>query len=175
MSNKIYIGIDIGKNGGIASIHPDGTIMTFRIPAIKDQIDTKVFGELIQTYSEFGLENIIFALEDVHSIFNVSAKANFQFGRAAGLAEGYVTALKAPHLFVAPKAWQAISLIGVPKIFEPGKEGKKVDTKAMALIAAQRLYPNADLVAGATARATKPHDGIIDALLIAHYLKQTHK
>lgn len=175
MSNKIYIGIDIGKDGGIASIHPDGSIMTFRIPLIKDQIDTKGLGELIQTYSEFGIDHIIFALEDVHSIFGTSAKSNFQFGRAAGLIEGYVTALKASHLFVAPKVWQAISLIGVPKVYEVGKEGKKIDTKAMALIAAQRLFPKADLVAGATARSKKPHNGIVDALLIAHYLKQTQK
>lgn len=174
MNNKIFIACDPGKSGGIASIHPDGEILTHRIPLIKDQIDTKAMALIFTNYFELFGKDLFFGIEDVHSIFGVSAKANFQFGRVCGLIEGYVTGLKIPHLYVQPKTWQAISFSGVPKMFESGSD-KKIDTKAMALIAAQRLYPEADLVAGATARATKPHDGIIDALLIAHYLKMTIK
>lgn len=174
--SKIYVGIDIGKNGGVVSIHPDGEVVTQRVPLIKDEIDTKALGDIIEAYLDFGKPNLIFGLEDVHSIYGVSAKANFQFGRAAGLIEGYITAFKLSHQYVQPKTWQAVSFLGVPKLFKPLEAGKKnaqADTKAMALIAAQRLYPMADLIANI--RARKPHDGIIDSLLIAHYLKQTIK
>jgi hypothetical protein len=40
----------------------------------------------------------------------------------------------------------------------------------MALIAAKRLFPNQKLVFGD--RATKPHDGLIDALLLAEYARR---
>ena len=45
----------------------------------------------------------------------------------------------------------------------------KLDTKCMALLSQKRLYPSFNPLA--TERSKKPHEGIIDALCISHYLK----
>ena len=67
---------------------------------------------------------------------------------------------------------------GIPEMRKPptkftNKQGKEcqrkgsLKTKEMSLVSAQRLYPGADL--RASTRCKKPHDGIVDALLIATY------
>ncbi len=62
---------------------------------------------------------------------------------------------------------------GVDQITKPSKTaGAKPirDTKAMALVAVKRLFPDLKLTFGE--RATKPHDGLIDAVLIAEYARR---
>jgi hypothetical protein len=111
-------------------------------------------------------------MENVHSIFRVGAKSNFQFGRALGIIEGILEALEIPYYKIQPKKWQEVCFEGVPRIMKPGKPATgrgDTDTKAMALVAAQRLYPKLDL--RKSTRAEKAHDGIVDALLLAHYAK----
>jgi hypothetical protein len=46
------------------------------------------------------------------------------------------------------------------------------DTKAMALMAVKRLFPNQKLTFGE--RATVPHDGLVDALLMAEYSRRNY-
>ena len=55
------------------------------------------------------------------------------------------------------------------KIFKTGSK-TKVDTKAMALMAAKRLFPKVNLIM--TERSTTPHDGLVDALLMAEYARR---
>jgi hypothetical protein len=69
--------------------------------------------------------------------------------------------------FVQPKKWQKEIFEGMNEI--KNTKGKR-DTKKMALMACQRMYPDVDLTP--TERAKKPHDGIVDALLIAEYLRR---
>ena len=57
---------------------------------------------------------------------------------------------------------------GVEEITVTGKSTR--DTKAMALVAAKRLFPDAKLTFGD--KATKPHDGLVDALLMSEYGKR---
>lgn len=177
MSKKVYLGVDVGKLGAICGIDSEGEVTTNRIPLIKDIIDTRAMVEIFRIYTDvYGAENVFCGAEDVHSIFGVSAKSNFQFGKAAGLVEGFLVGLKIPFILVPPKTWQKHAFLGVPIINKPLEKGKKIpspDTKAMALVAAKRLFPSADLVNGGP-RATKPHDGIVDALLIANYIKANY-
>ena len=123
--------------------------------------------------------DVLIIVEDVHSIFGVGAKSNFQFGRALGILEGIISALNIPYIKIAPKKWQATCFAGVPVVYKPGKikinkDGKEklsqpVDNKAMALIAAKRIFPNVSFLA--TERSKVDHDGIIDASLMAYYAK----
>ena len=83
------------------------------------------------------------------------------------------------HTFVQPKKWQSI-WEGVPIQKVPtGKKNKKgepmykTDTKATSLLAVQRLFPNIDL--RASERCKIPHDGIVDALLMAEYCRRNFK
>lgn len=171
--NKYYIGIDIGKNGAIVVIGPTGVVSTSIMPMIGkgkgSEIDKKALRDFFWSYAD---EKTVVVIEDVHSIFGVSAGSNFQFGRALGIIEGLVEVLQLPYYKVSPKTWQGTCFEGVPVIEKPGTKAKgrnSYDTKAMALIAAQRLYPKLDL--RKSQKAEKPHDGIVDALLMAHYAK----
>lgn len=100
------------------------------------------------------------------------------FGFVAGAIQGIVVAAGYPHTLVQPKKWQKEIYQGIPEIRKPPvmiKKGKmagqmkkgNLDTKAMSLLAAKRLFPTLDL--RASERCKKAHDGIVDALLIAEY------
>lgn len=171
---KYYLGCDIGKNGAFALIREDNKfIFTFKLPVIGTEIDVNRITSYLRNFRGDIKQGV---MEDVHSIFNVSAKSNFQFGRALGIIEGGFAGFEIPFLKVAPKTWQKVAHLGIPEIKLPLKVGQKNpsnDTKAMSLLAATRLFPTQDFLA--TEKSKKPHDGIVDALLIAHYCKNVYK
>lgn len=167
---KIYCGVDPGKSGGLAFLYETGQLDLHKIPLVAEEISIVDLQMIFDVYVEDG--TIVCAVEDVHSIFSVSAKANFQFGRSLGIIEGIVACKGIQWLKVAPKEWQKTAWQGIPVVRKPsdkpGKDGP-VDTKAMSLHASKRLFPNESFIP--TARSKKPHDGLIDAALIAYYLK----
>lgn len=176
MSGKIYLGIDIGKNGAFVAIHPDGTVKTHSIPKIGTQVDyikadEMLLGLITDSSNIFAQTDVIVGMEDVHSIFGAGAKSNFEFGRSLGFIEGLITSYDLSFHKFSPKTWQKVCFEGIPNMKKPGKTSN--DTKAMASLAAQRLYPTLDL--RKSERAKVPHDGIVDALLIAHYCKQKYR
>jgi hypothetical protein len=186
LKTKIWIGCDPGKSGALVAIYSTGQIVMKKVPLVKGtrEIDIKEFKN--QFLSVFNItdtgelaEEVIVIIEDVHAIAMSSAKSQFQFGRALGILEGIVAALDLPFIKIQPKKWQGTCLEGVPLIFKPSKPkankkgemvvSKSNDTKAMALVAAKRLYPG--LSFKLTDKCTNDDDGIVDALLIAHYGK----
>lgn len=167
-STHLFLGIDIGKEGALVGITSDGDISANRMPLNKaNEIALPELLEIFESYRDKYV-NIHVGIEDVHSIFGASAKSNFQFGRALGLIEGYIGAKQLSFVKVAPKEWQSIAWLGIPKVLKQGKVKKVTDTKAMSLLACERLYPKYKLPC--SPKAKKPYDGVADALLIAHYL-----
>mgnify|MGYP000753563751 CR=1 FL=1 len=177
---KCYLGFDVGKYGAIVGVDSTGEVTTSVMPlSVGGEISLKSVCEILKVYVD--CYDVVCAVEDVHSIYGASAKANFQFGRGLGILEGFIGAFELPFIKVAPKTWQKVAFLGVPEIrnsptneqVAKAKLGESpkgsVNTKAMALIAAERLYPKVNLLA--TTRSKKPHEGIVDALLIAHFLK----
>ncbi len=78
-----------------------------------------------------------------------------------------------PYLSVRPREWQKEMVKDISPVMSGTltKAGHpKVDTKATALLLAQQLFPDFDF--RATARSKKPHDGIVDAMLLAEYCKR---
>lgn len=175
MALKIVVGIDVGKNGAMVAIC-NGWIKPVQCqvtPLIKGTAEIDVV-KLVEYFEEIIGEGaqVVIVIEDVHSIFGTSAKSNFQFGRSLGIIEGVTYGKGFSIVKVAPKKWQEVAFQGVPKIWkkEPSGNGRgSLNTKAMALIAAKRLYPNVDL--RKSNRAEIAHDGIVDALLMAHYAR----
>lgn len=156
--DKVYFGIDPGKNGGCAILYQD-TVKVFKMPVDKDElIDTN---ELYETLSRYESSNLHVCLESVHSIFGVGAKSNFNFGVNVGMLLGLLKAYKISFSQVPPKTWQKEMWVGVEK---------QEDNKKTSLSAVTRLYPDVELYA--TPRSKKAHDGIVDALLIATYAKR---
>jgi len=170
-----YIGIDPGKNGGIAIIRND-SIRVFAMPTDSGELDVQAITKIFLDEKESG-EPVCCYLEDVHSIFGMSAGSNFQFGRVLGIIEGVLGATGIVYAKVTPKVWQkeiwsCVTPIANPtgKLLKSGLPHVKIDTKGTSLMAAQKLFPDVNLLA--TTRSKIPHDGIVDALLIAEYCRR---
>ncbi len=96
-------------------------------------------------------------IEDVHSIFGMSAKSNFGFGRNLGI----VTAI----LQIITKGEEATKV--TPKVWQKavGVTAKGKDIKVQVAKLAQQLYPKANIYG----KRGGLIDGRSDALMIAHY------
>ena len=148
----LVAGIDPGTNGAIAvldSESPDSVALL----DLKNNSIIDIHNWLVEKFDD---ELRIFWIEDVHSMFGMSAKSNFGFGKNIGkitaVAELYNHEVS---ITVTPKVWQ--KYIGVTV---KGKAIKKEVAKI-----AQRLYPNAEL----HGKRGGLLDGRADALMIAHY------
>ena len=164
---RVFIGVDIGKKGAIVAIHENGLVNKHTIPVIGDKVlDTELF-KIFEEYQEY---EVFVCLEEVHSLFGMSAKSNFSFGELYGKKKmiGAVCSYLYGFTldFVPPKKWQAQMWTTTDKVF---KTGKKVDTKKTSLVAANRLLPGEAFLA--TTRSRVAHDGLVDAYLIAMYCK----
>ena len=164
----IRIGIDPGKNGYICAYEETDTgswFVHYPTPLINTGVDMHLFRAIINGFTrDYDVHCVI---EDVHAIFGSSAKSTFNFGWIVGLTEGIVSSAGIPYTKVTPKEWQKEMWQGIPLQKKPNG---RTDTKAMSLLAAKRLFPNEDLTA--TERSVKPHDGKVDALLLAEYCRR---
>lgn len=161
---KIYIGCDVGKGGAFVGIDESSNIVIKSvIPKIGDNVDIQGIVNLLSfDPKEF---KVYVAIEDVHSIYGTSAKSNFSFGWIKGLKTGIIATLGLTYMLVQPKTWQKYVWSPTDVV----KKGTKTDTKKTSLTAAKRLFPHENFLA--TERSKVPHDGIVDAVLIALYCK----
>ena len=190
--NKTYVGIDPGMNGGITILYSDKSPDLFVMPLLeKVEIDVKRIMDMI-----FYIPIVHVIIEDVHSVFGASAAANFSFGFGCGSLFTILKLTEVPFTKVSPKQWQKEMWQGVkPVEINTGKKNKngtpkyKIDTKATSLLAVTRLFPNTNFteekpveyyvnnsqnrklnrVGNVIESKSGPHDGIIDALLMAEY------
>lgn len=172
--SRIWAAVDPGKKGAIVFIDEFGDIEIHTMPTIGNKEKDYDLQELRNVLLKYAPSIVHFIIEDVHSIYGSSAAGNFDFGMGVGMIRMGTAMAQIPFTLVQPKAWQKKMFEGVGDIKKPGKKetGRgSLDTKAMALIAVQRLYPKLDL--RKSSRSEKPHDGIVDALLMANYCKQT--
>ncbi len=151
------MGIDPGAKGALCALIPSDPQAIFLDTTEKPVVIRDWF---IQIQKECELRVIV--LEDVHSIFGVSAKSNFNFGR--NVERVYTMALLTEGMvdLVQPKKWQ--KAVGV-KTTAKGKDIKK----AVAEICG-RLYPKVSIYGPRGGL----DDGKSDALMIAHYAVLTH-
>jgi hypothetical protein len=166
------IGIDIGKQGAIVIKKPGDQDIYTKMPMIKSELDYQALYQLLTPY-EGGRGMIVF--EKLGVIFGTSKSTAFSMGHQAGAVEMACVALSIPFTKVPPKVWQKEMFLGVEEISKPSSSGKTTvrDTKAMALLAAKRLFPTTKLTLGD--RSEKPHDGLIDALLMCEYARRIYK
>lgn len=169
---KSYIGIDIGKNGAICMVDSLDKMTIHKIPMISDQIDYAFLFDIIQNFQNSEMtktgKNPTAVFEKLSLIFGSSKATAFSMGYQSGAIEMMCIALGIPYIKVPAKEWQKEMFKGVDEITKPGKTSR--DTKAMALVAIKRLFPELKLTFND--RSTKPHDGLIDAVLIAEYSKR---
>lgn len=131
-----------------------GVVHTTPMPLIADtDIDFLAIRELVQEYKP----DMVY-IEQVHALFKASAKSTFNFGAAYGGVIGAIATLGLPYVLVQPKEWQRGYFKGL------SKDMKAKDKSELVCL---RRHPHAEYYL--TPRSKRPHDGVIDAILIAEY------
>ena len=138
----IYIGIDPGKNGGIAVIG-------------RNYVGCYVYDDakLIRHCKILKAKKCICYLEQVHAMPKQGVSSTFNFGMNFGFIQGVLKAYGIPYELVSPQKWK--------------KEFSCTSDKNTSIEVCKRLFPGVNLKA--TERCKKDHDGIAEALLIAEY------
>ena len=167
---KTYIGIDPGMIGFVTAIFPNGEKEFYSI----DENDDLALHRILKSIKERSWQ-VSAVLEDVHALFNASAKSTFNFGEIKGILKGLLIANEIPYTLVQPKTWQQEiwinqdMIVSYKTVSRGDKEIKQkvVDTKSTSINAARRLFPNIDL--RKNERCKKIDDNKVDSLLIAEY------
>lgn len=170
-----YIGIDNGLDGGVVGLNESSTIL-FKHPmpvkkvgkgrqidilALRDLIYFSIEDSKLTRYDDDEVR-ILIEHPSKHSPGVLALCSTWQsFGTCVSI----LTLSGHRWDSIIPSKWQKRFWVR-PKM----PKGTKFDTKAAALNAAQKLWPNAEWTK--SERARKPHDGMIDAALIAEYARQ---
>ena len=174
----IYLGIDPGLNGALAILDNTSSVRpsAFTFTSILD-----MKGWIIQE----DLASGVFAtIEGIHAISRQRAADTFARGQNLGEWLGLLTGLGIPYQLIPPQRWQKEMMPGKPlptPMMYKGpeltdlqtKENKRIDAankkkiKAHAASVAAGLWPDVDF--RRTARCEGPHDGKVDAALLAEY------
>lgn len=169
MNRKWHVGIDIGLKGAICIMEDVGNnvieIDIHPMPVLKGKMDYHKLHSIIEKFEGFN-GHVVF--EKLGVIYGTSKTTAFSMGYQAGSLEAMLIAESVPYTMIPAKKWQEEMFQGVTELKKSGS--KRRDTKAMAEVAAKRLFPHLDLTM--TERARKPHDGLIDALLMAEYSRR---
>ena len=188
MTSEI-MGIDPGLDGGIVVLSNGIPIKMYKMPTEERQLTTKhtkgknkgqhKSKRFIVTRS---IINILDAhpdakifIEKAGSIFGIDANSNFRIGYSIGLVHGAIEGLGRSWKEgeVTSKAWQKEiwepeDLVHREKITDRQKRTKtsSTDTKATSENAAARIFSGVSFVPKG---CKKPHDGWVDAALVAEY------
>ena len=161
----MIIGIDNGMSGGICAIskHHGLIIDTFKMPIQKahgaNEVDTQKLVWFLGSISRQFLDRVDIVIEKPGGSKSATAAKSM-----SGCMHAIRGALESRGLTlhrITPQSWQ--------KVLIPGKG----DTKERALAKAKELWPDEKWPnLNKTEKHYKPHDGIIDAALIAYYWRQ---
>lgn len=158
----IYLGLDPGLHGGYAMLpqNPEKELVIAAskkilygiMPVSGGVIDIRALSAgLVEVHNQIGIHVVI---EQVGAMPKQGLSSTFKFGMGYGQLIGMCQALGLPYSLVRPQAWKGKVLSGTQK------------DKDAAIAFCMREYPSVRLV---PERCRVPHDGIADALCLAHY------
>lgn len=165
MGNKIA-GIDPGANGALV-VFNNNKIEAYLFPKVGGKISYDDTVRMLVTV----LKTVDFVfIEEVHGIKGSASGATFAFGYTCGAIRAAAIIAGTPYEMVTPQTWQKQVWTSSDYVYKKNKAGRKQnETKATALNCAKRLLPSETFLVG---KSEKPHDGIVDAALIAIYGKR---
>jgi hypothetical protein len=167
---KYYLGIDPGKQGAFTILDENSTVIeTIGTPLIGKEYDRQAIIEILtsRAFHKIGLEN-------PNVILGASKSSSASLANCVGLIEGMMLGLGTPFIMIQPKEWQKECWKHV-KIQKKGG-GKETDTKATSIIAAVNLWPKENFKVTNAGNPSKNHnDGMVDAALIAEYVRRMFK
>ncbi len=155
IDSKVFIGIDPGKNGGVAVIdetHNDEPVITFRCPKTPQAMSLSLITSIIR---ERSFEDVIVVIEHVHAMPKNGVVSMFSFGQNLGQWEGILAAHEFEVEYAGPRTWM--------QHYDCKPRMDKKDRKRYLRGIAEELFPN-----------IKMTFNISDALLIANYNKEVY-
>lgn len=180
----VYIGIDPGANGGIATIVPKEytickpNMITFPKPndkniaiveKYKDEYLIQLCKNLVINTPDSVISNkdIVAYVEEVHSHPRQGVASTFTFGVNYGKILGILKAFGIEPKLVRPGEWKKELGVLLPKEqkINDANANKKL-AKQLSINKVKKLYPEVNLI---PKRGKKEHDGMAEALLIAEY------
>lgn len=154
---KVWVGVDPGAKGAICALCPELDLIEF-ISAVDPK---EIYQHLQHLRDNHQIVRVV--VEDVHSLYGMSAKSNFTFGWNVGIPNTLLQALDIPYEKAQPKKWQ--KAVGVTA------KGKEIKEDVAGLC--KELYPEVSI----HTKRGRLEDGKSDALMIAHsgYLLDSRK
>ena len=153
--DKIFIGVDPGKNGGAAIINQIADhepVITFRCPKTPRDMALSLMATIPVDVS---YNDIIILIEHVHAMPSNGVVSMFSFGQNLGHWEGIFGALELIPKYAGPRTWM--------EHYDCKPKMDKKDRKRYLRGIAEELFPN-----------IKMTFNISDALLIANYNKDIY-
>jgi len=153
-----YIGIDNGLAGALVCLGENpgeiinSIVMPTRGKAKGNEVDGKAVAEWLKTTASDGEITILL---ETPGKFAKGVQAISSMWDSYGTIRGIIEAFGYRHHRITPQSWQKVMLIGC----------KSGDTKPAALARARQIWPRETWLR--SERCKTPHDGLIDAALIA--------
>ena len=152
---NLYVGIDPGAKGGIVGVNALGQISyMIPMPAIE---------KLPELLGSIKIKTVCIERSQVYP--HDGKASAFTNGQNLGRLEGVMIAMGISFDLIKPKMWQK-HMICSPKYH---------DTKRRALVSANKVFKKTKSFWLPTKRHTVPHDGIIDAALLAEFCRRLNK
>lgn len=154
-----YVGIDNGLSGAIVCLgeSPGEIIKSATMPTRGKTKGNEVDACLLASFFDQFLRDEITVILETPGKFAKGVQAISSMWDSYGAIRAVIECRGFRHHRITPQSWQKAMLIGC----KPG------DTKPAASARAKQLWPREHWLA--TPRSTKPHEGLIDAALIAEY------
>jgi Holliday junction resolvasome RuvABC endonuclease subunit len=161
-----YLGIDPGLNGGFACVSGDKISYKLAMPTIsfttKDgKTKTEIDRDTVLSFLSLFPPHVHVAIEEQGAYRGQNITSSCTICRNYGILQMACTTARMFITEVPAKDWHAH--FGIVSV----KKGEGKTTKQQAFEIAQALYPDADFRKSGGAHL--PHDGIVDATLIANY------
>jgi hypothetical protein len=160
MSEVTYLGIDNGLDGAMVTLSEDGAIIKSTIMPVRHNGKNRLVDALM-------VAGFIEMNPDAHIAAEPAAK--FSPGKMALCSTWHSWGIIQACLELSMARWTPVDSQRWQKVLLPGRA--KGETKKAALEAARRLWPNESWLA--SPRCKKPHEGLIDAALIAEYARRS--
>jgi hypothetical protein len=149
---RIAIGIDNGLTGAVVAVQGGHVIQEFALPVRDGDVDA---ARLVTRLQFIGAPHQLTIAIEQPGKFSPGVLALCSTWKVFGQITGALTVSGYSYTVVAPRTWQAAMLGKVPK-----GETKKYALDRYATTFSRRIPTKSD-------KSKKPHDGIIDAALIA--------
>jgi crossover junction endodeoxyribonuclease RuvC len=150
----MILGIDPGKNGALCFYYNDKKFNLYLMPEMLS------INEIEQIFLKEEEPEMVY-IEKAHAMPKQGVSSMFNYGMHYGWVLGILQSKGLQIIEVAPQTWCKVIHQGVKQYTGAGSGKKK------SLEASRKLFPYETFLA--TSRSTKPHDGFIDATLIAKY------